>query len=44
MVGRCVYFDQGGLVWMIRVTSTEEVAEETKADFEHILETFKVLD
>jgi hypothetical protein len=42
-ISRNTYFDQGGLVWMISMTSTEEVAEETRADFAHLIKTFKIL-
>jgi hypothetical protein len=44
MISRRAYFDQGGMVWKIQMESTEEVAEETKEDFEHILNTFKIMD
>jgi len=44
MIGRSAYFDQGGLVWIIRMDSTEEAEEETGEDFAHILKTFKILD
>ena len=44
MMIRSAYFNQGGLVWIIRMIYTEEVAEETTVDFEHIINTFKILD
>jgi len=43
-ISREVYFDNNGFAWYIRMTSTEEVAEEAKADFEHVINTFKILD
>lgn len=44
MIGRGAYFDHDGLVWMIRMDSAEEVAEETRLDFEHVLGSFKFID
>ncbi|MBI4304280.1 MAG: hypothetical protein HY665_08105 [Chloroflexi bacterium] len=41
---RSVYFDYGGLIWKISMRSYEKVAEEGRADFEHVLKTFKILD
>lgn len=44
MIVRCVYFDYNGFIWEIWLQSTEGFAEEDKAHFEHILETFTILD
>lgn len=41
---RCAYFDHDGFVWAIFLKSTEGLAEEDKAHFEHILETFTILE
>ena len=43
-VTRVVYFDHNNLIWRIRIQSDEDRADQAKADFEHILETFKILD
>jgi hypothetical protein len=43
-VYRELYFDAKGLVWMIQMSSDSSTAEADKADFEHIIQTFKVLD
>jgi len=42
-VGRAIFFDHDGLVWFIRMKSIEEAAEKTKLDFEHLIETFRIL-
>lgn len=44
MTVRCVYFDYNGFIWEIWLRSTEGFAEEDKAHFEHIIETFEILD
>jgi len=44
MFSRHVYFDHGGLIWGISMTSIEKMAEETEQYFEHLLETFRILD
>lgn len=41
---REVRFDAKGYVWMIQIDSDSSTAEADKADFEHILETFQILD
>ncbi len=43
-VYREVHFDAKGFVWMIQMRSDSSTAEADKADFEHILQTFKILD
>lgn len=43
-VDRTVEFDAKGFVWFIQMTSDSSTAEADKADFEHILQTFKILD
>ena len=44
IIVRCVYFDHNGYIWGIRLSSTEGLAGEDEAHFEHILETFKILE
>ena len=44
LIARCVYFDHNGFIWEIFMKSIEEVAEEDKVHFEHIIETFTILD
>ncbi len=39
-----VCFDYKGLIWEISSSSYEEYSEQTKADFEHVLQTFKILE
>jgi hypothetical protein len=41
---REVRFDAKGYVWMIQIRSDSSTAESDKADFEHIVATFKILD
>ncbi|MBN1643307.1 MAG: hypothetical protein JW856_00580 [Dehalococcoidales bacterium] len=41
---REVDFDANGFSWMIQMSSDSSTAEADKADFEHILQTFKILD
>jgi uncharacterized protein YjbK len=43
-INRTVYFDHSGLIWGIEIESDEDKAEQAKADFEHLLETFRILD
>ncbi len=43
-IARGVYFDHKGLIWEITMSSNEATAETDKADFEHVLETFEILD
>jgi hypothetical protein len=43
-VYREVHFDAKGYVWLIQIRSDSTTAEADKADFEHILQTFKILD
>jgi hypothetical protein len=43
-INRTVCFDYGGLIWIIIIESDEDKADQAKADFEHILQTFKILD
>jgi hypothetical protein len=43
-VSRVAYFDDGDKIWRIEVESAERKAEQAKADFEHILQTFKILN
>ena len=41
---RKIYFDHGGLVWEIHSSSLEAADEENYAHYEHLLETFKILE
>ena len=41
---RQVYFDYDGCIWHISMTSDEENAEADEAVWEHLLETFTILD
>jgi hypothetical protein len=41
---REVRFDAKGYVWMIQIRSDSSTADADKSDFEHILQTFKILD
>ena len=43
-IDRAIFFDYNGLVWFIRMKSTEETAEQTKLHFEHFIETFRILE
>jgi hypothetical protein len=40
---RAVYFDYGGLTWWIQAKCEKEMIDQVKTDFEHILQTFKIL-
>jgi hypothetical protein len=41
---RVAVFDYGGYIWDFTAWSEEEMVEQVKADFEHILETFEILE
>ena len=43
-IERIIFLEHDGLVWFIRMKSTEDIAEEARLDFEHILQTFTFLD
>jgi hypothetical protein len=43
-IAREVYFNYGGLIWNIVIESDEDRADVAEADFEHLLETFQILD
>ena len=43
-VMRQVFFISGDLLWEIRMFSPQDIAEATEAEFDHILQTFKILD
>ena len=43
-VTRSVYFDYDGFIWNLVIESDEDRVEEAEADFEHLLETFQILD
>ena len=43
-VYRELHFDAKGFVWMIQMSSDSSTADADKADFEHVIQTFKVLD
>jgi hypothetical protein len=44
LIVRCAYFECNGFVWEIFLQSTEGVADEDEVHFEHILETFTILE
>jgi hypothetical protein len=41
---RSVYFDYNGLTWVIEAQCTQEIMEQVIVDFEHIVETFTILE
>jgi hypothetical protein len=41
---REVYFDYNGMVWSINATSNEDIRDQVIAEFNHIIETFRILD
>jgi hypothetical protein len=41
---REVYFDYGNLIWTLSIRSNQAIVEEANAIFEHMLETFQILD
>ena len=43
-IGRIVVFKHVGVVWSIEISSEEHNANSAKADLDHILQTFKILD
>jgi hypothetical protein len=44
LINRTVYFDYKGLIWEINMISIEKVAEADEPIWEHLIETFKILD
>jgi hypothetical protein len=43
-IAREVYFDYDDLIWNLVIESDEDRADVAEADFEHLLETFQILD
>lgn len=43
-VGDDVYLDSNGLIWQLRMHSDSTREDKAKDDFDHILDTFKILD
>ena len=43
-VYREVHFDANGFIWMIQMMSDSTTAEADKPDFEHIIQTFNILE
>jgi hypothetical protein len=41
---RAVYFDHNDLIWVIEAICDEEISEITKFEFDHIVQTFKILE
>lgn len=39
----CAYFDYHGFIWQIECTSDSEIYKQAKDDFEHVIQTFKIL-
>jgi hypothetical protein len=44
VVSRYLFFDYRGMIWKVIVSSTTDVADQAKLDYEHIIQTFKILD
>ncbi|MFC2062398.1 hypothetical protein ACFLS8_00390 [Chloroflexota bacterium] len=42
-ITRDVYLEEGGFIWKLTFRVTESAYEATRADFEHILDTFRIL-
>lgn len=42
-ITRAVYFNDGNSLWIIESKSEVGMADQVKADYEHILQTFKIL-
>jgi len=43
-ISRDAFFEQGGLIWNITMRSPATILEANKAHFEHLLQTFRVLN
>jgi len=43
-IDRELYFEYSGLIWKISISSRPEVVEADNVHFEHLLETFRILD
>jgi len=43
-IDRIAYFSDGDKLWSIEIGWSESKTEQQKADFDHILQTFKILD
>lgn len=41
---RVVYFEYDGLIWEIEAGCNQEIMDQVRDDFEHIIETFTILD
>lgn len=41
---RNIYFEQGDLIWNLHISYNQSIAEDAQAVFEHLLETFQILD
>lgn len=41
---RALYFDYDGLLWEIRAKCDQNIKEQVEADFEHIAQSFKILE
>ena len=39
-----IYLDYNGLIWRMTAKCDQDMADQVKADFDHILQTFKLLD
>jgi hypothetical protein len=44
IIQRSIFFDCDGFIWWIEEQSNIEVAEVHKVHFEHVLQTFSILD
>jgi hypothetical protein len=43
-ITRRIFFEHEGKIWLISSTAYESYAETAKADFEHVIKTFKILE
>jgi hypothetical protein len=42
--GKVIYFDHNGLIWEMKASCDQNMSEQVKADFDHIIQTFKILN
>ncbi len=43
-IDRIAYFSNGSQLWSVEIGWSESKADQAKADFDHILQTFKILN
>ena len=39
-----MFFDSNGLIWELTAKHEADMAEQAKADFDHVIQTFKILE